>query len=472
MDKTRLALAALGFVVGAAQAHDGGFVDTFGVHGREQIGFAPSLGLAVGFVDFVDIALQPDAKIIVSAAVANTGSDDIGVLRLNPNGTLDTNFGTQGQTIVGFDGGGTNTDGASSVLLQPNGRIVVCGIASGDPATNGTDFGIVRLTSSGAPDTQFSGDGKATVGIDIGPAGSRDDLAVRCSLQADGKIVVAGQAQVDTDHARMAVARLNSDGSRDTGFNGSGTATIDFGPANSNSLAFSVKSLDNGGTLLIGGAGADSVYTFSSWAFARLDAGGQLDASFGNGGIALFDPGFPGYIPVEALDAVVLPDNSFVGVGIMALLPGMTNSDVGIFKLTANGNLDTSFGSNGGQIVPFDLGGSMSDLAVKVLRDAQGRFLVVGFGSTSDSSFTTLLIRLTATGELDPSFGVGGKLTVASAPPPDPDLGDTGTSVALTPDGGILVASAANATSSPSGVYAGLAKLVGDTIFDGGFDPE
>jgi uncharacterized delta-60 repeat protein len=468
MDKTRLALAALGFAACAAQAHDGGFVDTFGVEGREQIGFAPSLGLAPGFVSFVDLAIQPDARIIVSASVANTGSDDIGVLRLNPNGTLDTNFGTQGQTIVGFDGGGTNADAASSVLLQPNGRVVVCGQASGDPAANGNDFGVVRLTSTGAPDTQFSGDGKATVGIDIGAAGSRDDFAVRCSLQADGKIVAAGQAQVDTDHARMAVARLNSDGSRDTGFNGSGIATIDFGPSNPDSIAFSVKSLDNGDTLLIGGAGAINIYQFSSWAFARLDAGGQLDAGFGNSGIVLFDPGFSGYAPIEALDAAVLPDNSFVAVGAVALLPDLTNIDVGIFKLKPNGSLDTSFGSNGGQIVPFDFGDSMGDLGVEVVQDPQGRFLVVGFSSTA-TAFTTTLIRLTATGELDRTFGVGGKLVVASAPPPNADLGDNGTSVALTADGGILVGSLA--VASPSGLI-GLAKLVGDTLFESGFDPE
>ena len=60
MGKTRMALAALGFVVGAAQAHDGGYFDTFGIDGREQIGFAPGLGISVGFVNFVDLAVQPD----------------------------------------------------------------------------------------------------------------------------------------------------------------------------------------------------------------------------------------------------------------------------------------------------------------------------------------------------------------------------------------------------------------------------
>lgn len=467
MGKIHLALAALGIVAGVAQAHDGGFVDTFGIDGREQIGFSPSLGISLGFVNFVDLAVQPDGKIVVSATVANTGSDDVGVLRLNANGTLDTNFGTQGQTIVGFDGGGTNTDVASSVLLQPNGRVVVCGQASGDGAMDGSDFGIVRLTSAGVPDTTFSGDGKATVPFDVGPVGSRNDFAVRCSLQADGKIVAAGQAQTDTAAARMAVARLNTDGSRDTGFNGSGIATIDFGPAYPVDIAFSVKSLSNGGTLLIGGATGTS----TAWAFARLTATGQLDATFGNGGIALIDSGFPSYQPYEALDAVVLPDNSFVAVGIMALQPALTNLDFGIFKFTANGSLDTSFGSGGGQIVPFDLGGQFTDLGVDIVQDSQGRFVAVGFSST-DIGATTTMMRLRTDGSFDPSFGVDGKLTVASAPPPNPDEGDTGTSVALTADGSILIGSIATNATSPSGLLVGLAKLVGDTVFESGFESE
>ena len=468
MDKVRSALAALALVVGTAGAHDGGFIDSFGVDGREQIGFSP-FGISLGFVNFVDLAVQPDGKFVVSATVDNETSDDIGVLRLNPNGTLDTNFGIQGQRITGFDGGGANNDVATSVLLQPNGRIVICGQASGDPDMNGSDFGIVRLTASGALDTQFNADGRTTVAFDLGPIGDRDDFAIRCSLQADGKIVAAGQAQIDTDgNSRMAVARLETDGTRDTGFNGAGTATVDFGPAFPSSTAFSVKSLDDGDTLLIGFAGSADTVTAASWAFARLDADGTLDAAFGNGGIQLFDPGVPGYIAVEALDAVVLPDGSFVAAGIMRLT-STANLDVGIFKLTASGNLDASFGAGGGQIIPFDLGSLNSDLAVEIVEDGQGRFVVVGFSATN-SAQTTNLVRLTQDGELDPAFGVNGKLTVASAPPPNPDAGDVGTTLGLTADGGVLIGSAAATTESPSGLYIGLAKIVADTIFDNGFD--
>jgi len=472
MNTKGIVIAALALpAMSALHANDGGFVDTFGTQGREQIGFAPSLDIATSFVSFVDLAIQPDGKIIVSATVDNTAaaipSTDIGVLRLNPNGTLDTNFGTQGQVIVPFDLGGTNNDVASSVLLQPNGRIVVCGEAGGDPNAGGSDFGIVRVTAGGLPDTHFSGDGKATVPFDIGPVGDRDDSAVRCDLQADGKIVAGGSASVDASTQRMAVARLNADGSRDTGFNGAGTATIDFGPAFPSSVAFSTKAQADGRTLLTGGAfGAGT----ASWAFARLTSTGQLDASFGNGGILLFDPGVASYAAYEALDAVVLPDNSIVAVGAMALAPALTNYDFGVFKLTANGSLDASFGNGGGLVIPFDLGAAFADIGVKVIRDAQGRFLMVGISNGSVAPFTASLVRVTASGQLDPTFGNGGKLTVATAPPPAADLGDQGTSVAITADGGILVSSIATYDAIGPKNRAGLAKLVGDTIFGSGFD--
>src|SRR6185369_1170300 len=97
----------------------------------------------------------------------------------------------------------------------------------------------------------------------------------------------------DGSTARMAVARLNTDGSRDTGFNGAGTATVDFGPAYPTSIAFSVKSLASGDTLLIGGATGTPPQL--AWAFARLVASGQLDTTFGNAVIALIDSGFPSY---------------------------------------------------------------------------------------------------------------------------------------------------------------------------------
>jgi uncharacterized delta-60 repeat protein len=474
MNIQRIALSALAASIAcAAHARDGDYVTSFGDQGREQIAFSPALNLELGFVNFVDLAVQPDGKLIVSGSVDNTTvpspSTDFGVLRLHPNGTLDTNFGTQGQTILPFDLGGTNDDVASSVLLQPNGRIVLCGAAAGDPSGGGADFAVARLQASGTPDPQFSADGKATVAFDLGAAGSRDDMAVRCALQADGKIVAAGRAIVDATTQRMTVVRLNPDGSRDLSFNGSGTATIDFGPTMPVALALDVNVLPDGRIVLIGLASPGG--SVALWVFARLEAGGQLDASFGNGGILVFDPGVPSYHAYEGVDAIALADGSIVGVGAMALLPALTNLDYGVFKLAPDGSLDTGFGDDGGKVIPFDLGGNFADLPFKVVEDGQGRFVVAGSSAVDSGRFAATLVRLTPQGQLDADFGVGGKLVVSSTVPPAQDFGEQATSVGVAPDGSLYIGSLAS--HDAAGNYRfGLVKLVGDTIFSNGFDEQ
>lgn len=474
MNIQRIALSALAASIAcAAHARDGDYVTSFGDQGREQIAFSPSLNLALGFTSFIDLAVQPDGKLVVSGTVRNTiaasPSTDFGVLRLHPNGTLDTNFGTQGQTLLPFDLGGTNDDVASGVLLQPNGRIVLCGQAAGDPNGGGSDFAVARLQASGAPDPQLSADGKATVAFDLGATGSRDDMAVRCVLQADGKIVAAGRAIVDAATQRMAVVRLSPDGSRDLSFNGTGTATIDFGPTLPAALALDVNVLPDGRIVLIGLASPGG--SVGAWVFARLDADGQLDASFGNGGILVFDPGVLGYHAYEGVDATVLDDGSLIAVGAMALLPDMTNLDYGVFKLTANGSLDTGFGDGGGKVIPFDLGGNFADTPFEVVEDGQGRLLVAGSSAITANQFAATLVRLTPQGQLDASFGVAGKLVLSSTVPPAEDFGEQATTVGVAPDGSVYVGSLAKHDAAAN-YHIGLMKLVGDTIFADGLEAE
>jgi uncharacterized delta-60 repeat protein len=461
---TGLAVLAL---AATAQARDGEFFTSFGNEGREQYGFAPDLDVVTSFAGFVDVLAQPDGRLLVSATVGNTASDDFGVLRLHPNGTLDTNFGDQGQAIVPIDLGGNMNDVPTAILRQPNGRIVLCGAAAGDPALGGRDFAFARLLANGTPDTSFSGDGKATVAFDIGPAGSRDDEVLRCILQPDGKIVGIGDAMLDVagPTRRMAVVRLNPDGSRDTGFNGSGTATIDFGASFADSLGFSARLQSDGSLVLVGPATGSGG---TRWALARLDSTGQLDPGFGNGGIVLFDPGIVGYKPSLALDVLVLEDGSFVVAGALSLTASPGQLDYGVFMFDADGTPVPAFGNGGGIVIPFDLGGPMSDVPVEIDRDASGRFVVAGFATSTPEQYTIGVVRLTPGGQLDPAFGVGGKLSVATAPPPALDLGDQGTAFAFTPDGGLMVASLAG---NAEGTRAGLAKVLADTVFEDGFDP-
>jgi uncharacterized delta-60 repeat protein len=155
------------------------------------------------------LARQADGRILVAGRSSAAGAV---VARLRATGALDPDFGSGGR--VTLPGGGS----ASAVLVQPDGRIVVAGNASGSAMMT-----VTRLLANGAPDPTFDGDGTATIDF-----GSLADLAAGAALQPDGRIVVAGYKQDGED---VAIARLNADGSPDATFGTAGKVTVDFGVA-------------------------------------------------------------------------------------------------------------------------------------------------------------------------------------------------------------------------------------------------
>ncbi|MBK6541117.1 MAG: hypothetical protein IPG10_07525 [Flavobacteriales bacterium] len=105
------------------------------------------------------VALQPDGRIVVVGYSGDVQNDDFAVVRYNADGTLDTSFSADGKVTTAI---GTSNDVAGSVSIQPNGRIVVAG-SSIDGSDN--DFAVVRYNADGTLDTSFSADGKVTTAI-------------------------------------------------------------------------------------------------------------------------------------------------------------------------------------------------------------------------------------------------------------------------------------------------------------------
>ncbi len=463
-------------------ARDGDFVRTFGGAGREQIGFSPNLGISIGNgYAFTPVAVQPaDGKIVIGATLINTASDDFGVLRLNPNGTLDTSFGggAGGQTLIPFDNGGSNNDYASAMALDVQGNIIIAGTASGVTTAGGSDCAVARLTPAGALDTTFSGDGKTTIAFDLGPAGQRDDSCYALALQSDGKILIAGTAQTGmtsgaSPHAtsRMAIARLLSNGTRDTSFNGSGLVSINFGPNVFGARAVGLVQQSDGGILLVGGAAyATDPSGVLHMAAARLTSAGALDTNFGNGGILLYDPGINGYATGELTNVVTFPDRSFVATGHILQSNSAANYDFFFARFSASGALDTTFGSSGHTVVPFDLGATGDDIPIALKVDSQGRFIANGFATTTAPGVALMaMARLTPAGNLDNSFGYLGTLAISTAASAATGYGDTGAGLALNADGSLLVTSLA-IYDAAGDEKVGIAKLVGDTVFSNGFE--
>ena len=142
-----------------------------------------------------DMKLLSDGSILFTGLYYDTQYQMI-VGKLNPNGALDTTFGTNGITVTDVDSNSEDT--AYSLVVQPDGKIII----SGRTYTAGTYyFAVLRYTAAGVLDTTFSNDGKVLTAF-----GTSWGMAYSSVLQSDGKLLVAGQYG-GSSNADFAIAR-------------------------------------------------------------------------------------------------------------------------------------------------------------------------------------------------------------------------------------------------------------------------
>jgi uncharacterized delta-60 repeat protein len=157
--------------------------------------------------------IQEDGKILVVGASVVNNKDDVLVLRLNSNGTLDGTFGAAG--VATYSGAGDNFDYGNGIALQEDGRIVVLGATSIGAAF---DILLLRYNSNGTLDTTFGTGGAVT----YGDAGARNDYGYALVIQKDGKIVITGYTQGGSSDDVL-VVRFDPTGALDTRFGTEGT---------------------------------------------------------------------------------------------------------------------------------------------------------------------------------------------------------------------------------------------------------
>jgi uncharacterized delta-60 repeat protein len=251
------------------------------------------------------------------------------------------------------------------------------------------DFGLIRLNSDGSLDTTFNGSGKLTVGIET--VGNATDEARSVFQQADGKLVVAGFSDTAGGGTRkFSLIRVNTDGTLDTTFSGDGKVLLAEG-SSGNEQAFSVIQQADGKLVAVGLSGTD----FLAY---RLNADGSLDTSFGNAGKVLAPVG-----PAQdfAFEVVQQADGKLV-IGGHSASPN-SRLDFSAVRLNTDGSLDTTFGT-GGKVL-HDLGSSQNR-AYALLLQPDGKLVLAGeVGRPASGVFDVGLIRLNTDGSLDTSFG-------------------------------------------------------------------
>ena len=106
------------------------------------------------------VAIQNDGKIVVAGSVTDptTFDDEFALARYNTNGKLDATFGTGGEVITSF--GPDSSSDAASLAIQPDGEIVVAGTVEDFSSGFTQGFGLVRYNPNGSLDQGFGTGGK------------------------------------------------------------------------------------------------------------------------------------------------------------------------------------------------------------------------------------------------------------------------------------------------------------------------
>jgi len=435
---TSLALALLAAPL-PAQAKAGDLDPDFGTGGKLLIDFNHSTDIAYA------VALQPDGKLLVAGTTYinnDYSGEDFALSRHLPDGTPDPAFGTNGRVTTNFPGLAAV---ASSVLVQPDGRILVAGGAFPLFTFLG-DFELVRYEANGALDGSFGAGGIVTTSFP-----GQGSYGFAMALQPDGKILVAGTDFVafsssSSSNTDFAVARFNPDGSPDRTFGVDGKVTTDFDGFNDD--AFSILVQPDGKLVAVGSAVNQA--SFSDFAAVRYTASGTVDSSFGVGGKVRTDFGTLGYD--QARSAALQADGKIVAAGTTIFDNGLSQP-FALARYTAAGVLDSAFDGDGLKQIDF---GSFMQTAYDVLVQPDGRIITAGYPNSESSDSDFLIARCTTDGALDTTFGIGGKVRTSFG-----NLNGGAYGIALQPDGR-LVAVGFQATFTAVGVEYALARYLGD----------
>jgi len=347
-------------------------------------------------------------------------------------GKLDPTFGVRGvfTNSAGFFG---------TAAVQSDGKIVAGGEIAPEAA-------VVRLTTTGTLDSSFGSGGTVSISF---PGDIFDGAQViGLAIQSDGKIV-AGISNFNQGFGPLFIlARLNVNGSLDTTFGSGGIVETQVGPTGGSFGAVaSVLALQPDGKILVAGQNAEP--GGASGVIARYEANGQLDDTFGSGGLVATPVVAPSAIALQPDGKILLASGGSV-VAFTGAAPrvGLAQAAGTISRYNANGSVDTSFGIAGqaasvvvaGSIAVQTGGGCSSDCKILL-----GGTVVATLDINNGNGVGFGLVRYNTNGSVDTTFGQGGAVATSFAP-----TAPNATSFALAlQSNGDIVAAGSAATNSP-----------------------
>jgi len=389
------------------------------------------------------VAVQPDQKIVVIGySTIGAGDErDAVVFRLNANGTLDTGFSGDGIAYVSTSAGSTVDEGLA-VAVTPGGLIYGVGRSANNNAS------MFRLTTTGALDTSFDGDGIVLFNPSAG-SGSRF-LAV--AIDGLGRPVAAGGRS-----SQVFVARFTTTGAPDNTFDSDGwmTTPIQAGQSRANGVAVA----PDGSVYASGFTDNDNSGNFDMFA-VRLTSAGALDVGFSSDGKVTADPSGSGLID-NSQSAAVQTDNKILVVGYSNTLADPTAPRIAVLRYLTNGNPDSTFDGDG--IVFRQLQGGSVDVSYGVAVDGSSRVLITGYSDVGNHS-DLVLARMSDTGTLDNTWDGDGIALVGGA-----TTQDEGRGIVFQSDGKPLVGGDRANVSAPASPRLAVYRFTTGGVLDTGY---
>jgi uncharacterized delta-60 repeat protein len=285
-------------------------------------------GLFFNSEDYDDIAhaaaIQADGRIII---VGNEGDGDVDLVRINPDGTYDRNFGLDGSGVLYHDSVGY-VNSVMDVEIQSDGKFIIAGTT--DLTGNGNyEMFLRRFNSDGTSDVSFSGDGTGHYNFGKEDDGTfYDDEGRAVAIDASGRFVIVGSVA-----GRLAIARVQGGGTSDR-----------------------AQLSSNGDLIINGSSGNDTVTVTLSGSNVVATVAG-VSRSFANSSVKRFIiTGLDGNDSVTISSALFQPAIVYTGAGNDTIKAGSGDSDL----RGGDGN-DSLVGGIGDDIL---YGGSGDDTAM------------------------------------------------------------------------------------------------------------
>jgi len=392
-------------------------------------------------------------------------------------GDLDISFGGDGW--VSTQAPGSNGSLGTSLLVQPDQKIVAGGMAAFD--NNNLDFCLTRYLPDGSLDNTF-GNGGIVLTDFPGNDGNRPaDFISDLAIQRDGKIVAAGGSVLGTNlpisqmppnagDLNFALARYLPNGSLDPSFGVNGLVSLDFSGIAALDQINSVKIQRDGKIVAAGQVAVARGSSNYDFAVARFNEDGSLDPSFGNGGQVRIDFFQGSNASANALQ--IQGDGKILLAGSTnqsSLIPG---NDFALARLNTDGSLDVSFG-NGGLVTTNFLQAQFftqnsDDIAYGLLLQGDGKIVTAGVSIEQNPLRARIaLARYLSDGSLDVAFGDRGKV-LTDFSDLNPNAFADGRDLVLQGDGKILVAgNVMSDLNQPFNSDFALARYLPDGQLDG-----